>query len=179
MLYGWLFLILPLFCSAASTKPSIYIPKKADDKPRNTPIDFDGQKWKFKLTNATQLSAYFISKSPAAVSFDLSVSDPSKLTKHTKIEFDFGSGQKILFKIQQDPNGRSFIFYDEHDNNLFGSNELVLPITMFANGTIVFPDGGGKQIKTTLLFFDIGNSTFASGFTLTGTNIADFLEIHF
>uniref|UniRef100_A0AC34RA87 Uncharacterized protein n=1 Tax=Panagrolaimus sp. JU765 TaxID=591449 RepID=A0AC34RA87_9BILA len=34
-------------------------------------------------------------------------------------------------------------------------------------------------IPSFIQFFDIGNSTLASGFNLTGTNIADFLEIHF
>uniref|UniRef100_A0AC34QBL4 Uncharacterized protein n=1 Tax=Panagrolaimus sp. JU765 TaxID=591449 RepID=A0AC34QBL4_9BILA len=112
MLCGWLFLILPLFCSAASTKPSIYIPKNVDGKPRNIPIDFDGQKWKFKLTNAAQLSAYFISKSPASVSFDLFVPDASKLTQHTKIEFIFVKGQNLVFTILQIANGTEFVLRD-------------------------------------------------------------------
>uniref|UniRef100_A0AC34R6M9 Uncharacterized protein n=1 Tax=Panagrolaimus sp. JU765 TaxID=591449 RepID=A0AC34R6M9_9BILA len=182
MLCGCLFLILPLFCSAASTKPSIYIPKKLDDKPRNTQIDFDGQKWKFKLADATQLSAYFISKSPAAVSFDLFVPDSSKLTEHTKIEFDFGSGQKISFSFQQNKNGKGFTVYEGYDKALFTSNELLVSITVFANGTAFFQAGEKNtpvNLKTSIPFLDIGNSTSASGFTLTGANIVDFLEIYF
>uniref|UniRef100_A0AC34PYP3 Uncharacterized protein n=1 Tax=Panagrolaimus sp. JU765 TaxID=591449 RepID=A0AC34PYP3_9BILA len=180
MFCGWLFLILPLFCSAAPIKPSIYIPKKDDDKPRNTPINFDGQKWKFKLTNAAQLSAYFISKSPAAVSFDLFVPDPSKLTKHTKIEFAFKNGQNVAFAIRQD--GNDFSLYNEQGQNIFASIKPVVSIILFANGTSFFQAGMKNTAindKTMIPFFDIGNSTFASGFTLTGKNIADFLEVHF
>uniref|UniRef100_A0AC34R0S0 Uncharacterized protein n=1 Tax=Panagrolaimus sp. JU765 TaxID=591449 RepID=A0AC34R0S0_9BILA len=70
--------------------------------------------------------------------------------------------------------------YNERNEQLFGSNEPLVSITVFANGTAIFNPGEKiMNLKTIIQFFDIGNSTLASGFTLTGTNIADFLEIHF
>uniref|UniRef100_A0AC34R0S3 Uncharacterized protein n=1 Tax=Panagrolaimus sp. JU765 TaxID=591449 RepID=A0AC34R0S3_9BILA len=183
MFCGWLFLILPLFCSAASIKPSIYIPKKVDEKPRNTPIDFDGQKWKFKLTNVAQLSAYFISKSPAAVSFDLFVPDPSKLTQHTNIILAFLDGPKLIIRlVPKHGTGEGFAIYDELLKSAYLiCNQLLVSITLFQNGSVYFQADTSEMINMKLIvpFLDIANAELASGFTLTGTNIADFLEILF
>uniref|UniRef100_A0AC34R2B8 Uncharacterized protein n=1 Tax=Panagrolaimus sp. JU765 TaxID=591449 RepID=A0AC34R2B8_9BILA len=170
-----IFLLL-FFGSFPSSETKVFIPQNADEKPSNTSLAFINEMWKIDMKDKVQLSAFFIHQKGKPFEFTIKVPDLNKLGAGTKIKFDFGNQQEMIFKLSIHSDGKTLLIDDGKAKKLLGSSDkLSIPFVVFPNGSIIVGRTPG-ELNLTVNSTDIGEGNFAMGFTLTAENVMDVVE---